>query len=202
MALVAAANNTMPLTPPPDQPMFQNLDAFIKMPDTPMVDQFEDDDLESVLSDEELDVEKAHLVTHAKVYAIAEKYVPPVRHYLFSSFCMITPWSAELLPFAPADLPTLAVLWCIERRLNTDKPRDLRHQQHPLPNHNARCTSRLRSTPQSSIFFAFMYDLVIDQLPISFHEAFRAAAPTDRVSVPLLFQSLNHFRSRTLDYDC
>jgi hypothetical protein len=91
MALVAAANNTMPLTPPPDQPMFQNLDAFIKMPDTPMADQFEDDDLESVLSDEELDVEMAHLVTHAKVYAIAEKYVPPVRHCLFSSFCMITP---------------------------------------------------------------------------------------------------------------
>jgi hypothetical protein len=70
--------------------MFQNMDASIKMPDTPMADQFEDDDLESVLSDEELDVEKAHLVTHAKVYAIAEKYVPPVRHCLFCSFCLIT----------------------------------------------------------------------------------------------------------------
>lgn len=34
---------------------------------------FEDDDVESVLSDTELDVESTHLVTHAKVYAIAEK---------------------------------------------------------------------------------------------------------------------------------
>jgi hypothetical protein len=75
LALVAAANNSMPLTPPADEPMFQNMDASTKMPDTPMADHFfEDDDLESQQSETELDVETTHLVTHAKVYAIAEKY--------------------------------------------------------------------------------------------------------------------------------
>jgi hypothetical protein len=75
LALVAAANNSMPLTPPADEPTFQNMDASTKMPDTPMADHFfEDDDLESQQSETELDVETTHLVTHAKVYAIAEKY--------------------------------------------------------------------------------------------------------------------------------
>jgi hypothetical protein len=65
----------MPLTPPADEPTFHNLDAMTKAPDTPMADQFEIDDLESMQSETELDDEKAHLITHAKVYAIAEKYV-------------------------------------------------------------------------------------------------------------------------------
>ena len=74
LALVAAANNSMPLTPPADEPIFQNLDASTKMPDTPMADQFfEDDDSESEQSEAEFDIETTHLVTHAKVYAIAEK---------------------------------------------------------------------------------------------------------------------------------
>jgi hypothetical protein len=192
MALVAAANNTMPLTPPPDQRMFQNLDASIKMPDTPMADQFEDDDLESVLSDEELNVEKAHLVTHAKVYAIAEKYVPPVRHCLFSYFCLITP----LVCRTPSICACRLLCCCASSGdCNTDKPRDLRHQHHPPQSqHSARCTS------QSSTFFAFMFDPTIDQLPISFHQAFRAASRDDRVSVSMLLQSLDYFRSCTLEY--
>jgi hypothetical protein len=108
MALVAAANNSMPLTPPADEPTFQHLDASIKMPDSPMADQFEDDDLESVLSEEESDAEKTHLMTHAKVYAIAEKYVPPFRHCLYFVFLPdYAPWSAKLLSSAPADLPTM-----------------------------------------------------------------------------------------------
>ncbi|KAI1565505.1 hypothetical protein Ptr902_00404 [Pyrenophora tritici-repentis] len=75
MALVAAANNAMPMTPPPEQNTFQNMDASIKMPDSPMVDDFlQDDDIESIHSEQEFDVETTHLVTHAKVYAIAEKY--------------------------------------------------------------------------------------------------------------------------------
>jgi hypothetical protein len=65
----------MPLTPPADEPVFQNLEASSKFPDTPMVDQFAIDELESEQSEPELDVRSAHLVTHAKVYAIAEKYV-------------------------------------------------------------------------------------------------------------------------------
>ncbi|CAA9957051.1 hypothetical protein P3342_000782 [Pyrenophora teres f. teres] len=75
MALVAAANNAMPMTPPPEQNMFQNMDASTKMPDSPMVDDFfQDDDIESIHSEQEFDIETTHLVTHAKVYAIAEKY--------------------------------------------------------------------------------------------------------------------------------
>jgi len=75
LALVAAA---APLTPPPNEPTFQNVDASAKLAATPMVDQIlEDDDLESVESEPESEIQSAHLVTHAKVYAIAEKYVPP-----------------------------------------------------------------------------------------------------------------------------
>ncbi|EOA84560.1 hypothetical protein ACJQWK_07314 [Exserohilum turcicum] len=75
LALVAAANSAMPSTPPPEEQPSQGVDAFAKMPASPMAAQFfEDDDVESVLSDTELDVESTHLVTHAKVYAIAEKY--------------------------------------------------------------------------------------------------------------------------------
>lgn len=65
----------MPLTPPADEATFQNLDAFSKFPDTPMADQFAIHELETEQSEPELDVQSVHLVTHAKVYAIAEKYV-------------------------------------------------------------------------------------------------------------------------------
>jgi hypothetical protein len=69
-----------------DPPTFQNFDASTKMPDTPMADQFEDDDLESEQSEPELDTERTQLVTHAKVYAIAEKYVPPFVTFPLSPF--------------------------------------------------------------------------------------------------------------------
>ena len=62
-----------PLTPPPEETMFQPLDSSLKLPDTPMAEQFADDYTESVAMEPEVDVEGAHLVTHAKVYAIAEK---------------------------------------------------------------------------------------------------------------------------------
>ncbi|EMD95154.1 hypothetical protein COCC4DRAFT_149313 [Bipolaris maydis ATCC 48331] len=72
LALVAAA---APLTPPPNEPTFQNVDASAKLAATPMVDQLlEDDDLESVEFEPESEIQSAHLVAHAKVYAIAEKY--------------------------------------------------------------------------------------------------------------------------------
>ncbi|KAI4611971.1 hypothetical protein J4E80_007423 [Alternaria sp. BMP 0032] len=75
LALMAATNNSMPLTPPADELMFQSINASSKLPDTPMADQFfEDDDLESEQSETEFDIETTHLITHAKVYAIAEKY--------------------------------------------------------------------------------------------------------------------------------
>jgi hypothetical protein len=50
------------------------LDSSVKLPDTPMQDQFMDDPFEYVYTTEpKADVEQSHLVTHAKVYAIAEK---------------------------------------------------------------------------------------------------------------------------------
>lgn len=75
LATMSAANASMPLTPPADEPSFQNLDASSKVPDTPMADQFSTDELEGDEPEPELDAPSAHLVTHAKVYAIAEKYV-------------------------------------------------------------------------------------------------------------------------------
>jgi hypothetical protein len=73
LAQASATNSSMPLTPPADEPTFQPLDASFKLPDTPMTAQFSDEDVESIFSEPEGDVEKAHLLTHAKVYAIAEK---------------------------------------------------------------------------------------------------------------------------------
>jgi hypothetical protein len=75
LAFMSAASTSMPLTPPADEPTFQNLNASSKFPDTPMADQFAIDELEGEQSELELDVQSAYLVTHAKVYAIAEKYV-------------------------------------------------------------------------------------------------------------------------------
>jgi hypothetical protein len=74
LATMAAANSSMPLTPPADETSFQNLDAWAKMPDTPMNEQFMIDQLESEPVEPVVDVQKSHLITHAKVYAIAEKY--------------------------------------------------------------------------------------------------------------------------------
>jgi hypothetical protein len=75
LATMVANNNFMPLTPPADESSFQNMDASTKMPDTPMADQFVIDELESEQSEPALDDQNSHLVTHAKVYALAEKYV-------------------------------------------------------------------------------------------------------------------------------
>jgi hypothetical protein len=126
LALVAAANNTMPMTPPADEPTFHNLDASTKMPDTPMADQFfEDDDLESEQSETEFDIETTHLVTHAKIYAIAEKYVPLFVIVYFSTFCLNARpglWGG----FHLRAVHGTAVL-------NADKPRGVRHKHSALP---------------------------------------------------------------------
>lgn len=74
LAQALAASNAANVTPPVDEPTAQNFDASTKMPDSPMADQFSEDDLEAEQSEPETNPEKSHLVTHTKVYAIAEKY--------------------------------------------------------------------------------------------------------------------------------
>jgi hypothetical protein len=85
----------MPLTPPADEPEFQSLDASSKFPDTPMADESAFDELEGEQSAQELDVQNAHLVTHAKVYAIAEKYV--CHFVIFHFFSLAVGLCAPLL---------------------------------------------------------------------------------------------------------
>lgn len=110
--------------------MFQNMDASTKMPDSPMVDEFlQDDDLESIHSEQEFDIETTHLVTHTKVYAIAEKYVPPSFHSLL--FVCAHPCLLRLLSSAVADSLVLAMTGCIAALSNTDIPRYLRHHHDP-----------------------------------------------------------------------
>ncbi|KAF1925799.1 uncharacterized protein M421DRAFT_397921 [Didymella exigua CBS 183.55] len=72
--LLAQMSAASPLTPPAEETLSQPLDALLKLPHTPTVEKFADDYLESVIMEPEVDVESAHLVIHAKVYAIAEKY--------------------------------------------------------------------------------------------------------------------------------
>jgi hypothetical protein len=134
LATMAANNNSMPLTPPPDESSFQNLDAFTKMPDTPMADQFAIDELESEQSEPALDFQSSHLVTHAKVYAIAEKYVSPFVILCFSFLPDNTPLLVGPSSFASAVvLPRLcggAAVRLVARRRTADKPRDLRHRPY------------------------------------------------------------------------
>ncbi|KAF2440001.1 hypothetical protein P171DRAFT_116216 [Karstenula rhodostoma CBS 690.94] len=75
LAMLSAATPA-PSVPRMEQPDDQDiLDVSAKLPDTPMQDQFTDDPFEYVYNTEpKADVEQTHLVTHAKVYAIAEKY--------------------------------------------------------------------------------------------------------------------------------
>ncbi|KAF9732528.1 hypothetical protein PMIN06_005618 [Paraphaeosphaeria minitans] len=75
LAMLSAATPA-PAVPQVQQPDDQDiLDAPMKLPDTPMQDQFPDDPFEYVYTTEaKADAEQSHLVTHAKVYAIAEKY--------------------------------------------------------------------------------------------------------------------------------
>jgi hypothetical protein len=130
LATMSATNHSMPLTPPADEPMFQNLDASSKVPDTPMADQFAFDELEGEQSEPELDVQTAHLVTHAKVYAIAEKYVCPcvIVCFLFSVGLRALICGSPFI-CAWRLLLRLRCAALVTRRFNTDKPRDLR-QRH------------------------------------------------------------------------
>lgn len=72
--LASIARDSMPATPPADQTEFPVMDEFAKQPASPIADEFDED--EEVLDDSESEVDvqqAAHLITHAKVYAIAEK---------------------------------------------------------------------------------------------------------------------------------
>lgn len=122
----------MPLTPPAEESMFQPLDASLKLPDTPMANQFADDYIESVTLEPTVDVESAHLVIHAKVYAIAEKYVPlfvissPSFLFLFTGMSAI--FSCESQLFLCCVAPR-----CASRREVSD-PRDVRHWYGQIAN--------------------------------------------------------------------
>lgn len=74
LAMASAIDASMPMTPPADRDDRSHLDAIAKQPDTPMTEQFNDDMFDCAVDDVEADAEKPHLITHAKVYAIAEKY--------------------------------------------------------------------------------------------------------------------------------
>jgi len=74
LAMAAASAAANPLTPPDERiNQFEWFDSS-KLPDTPMEDQYtEEDPFENAFADQVPDSTQPHLVTHAKVYAIAEK---------------------------------------------------------------------------------------------------------------------------------
>jgi hypothetical protein len=133
--LLAQMSAASPLTPPAEETLFLPLDASMKLPDTPMSEQFADDCLETMTLEPEIDVESAHLVTHAKVYAIAEKYVP-----LFvicpSLFPFPVPQIVRHLPYAIA---TFVALRCAALRITAEGPR-----------HPATCVTSMAKVPIQS----------------------------------------------------
>lgn len=69
----ASAGCVNPLTPPDEQPnQFERMESM-KFPDTPMEYEVEEDPFDTAFAEQEPDNEKPYLITHAKVYAIAEK---------------------------------------------------------------------------------------------------------------------------------
>ncbi|KAJ4351825.1 uncharacterized protein N0V89_007169 [Didymosphaeria variabile] len=73
--MLSAATPAPPAVRQVEQPDDQDaLDSSAKLPDTPMQDQFTDDPFDYVYTEPNADAEQPHLVTHVKVYAIAEKY--------------------------------------------------------------------------------------------------------------------------------
>ncbi|KAF1978964.1 hypothetical protein BU23DRAFT_191678 [Bimuria novae-zelandiae CBS 107.79] len=77
LAMLSAATPATPLTEEAEHLQPDDQDALelpAKLPDTPMQDQFMDDPFDYVFTETKADDEQSHLVTHAKVYAIAEKY--------------------------------------------------------------------------------------------------------------------------------
>jgi hypothetical protein len=191
LALVAAANNLMPMTPPADEPTFHNLDASTKMPDTPMADQFfEDDDSESEQSETEFDIETTHLVTHAKVYAIAEKYVPLFVIVYFSTFCL------NARPGLWGSFSSACSAWHggFKRR---QTPR-CASQALRFANHTSRCPLRstFAHTALSSVFL--MYDCTSANR-LSWSPCLHGCIfETVRVSVQLSLQSRTYLASRTV----
>lgn len=74
LAMLSAASPSMTPESHADQSYAQDaLDVSAKLPDTPMQGQFSDDTFDYFYEEPKADNEQPHLVTHAKVYAIAEK---------------------------------------------------------------------------------------------------------------------------------
>lgn len=74
--LLAMVSASSPLTPPPEQhvPRFTTLDASAKIPVTPSPEESIENPFENLPGESPTEIEKPHLIIHAKVYAIAEKY--------------------------------------------------------------------------------------------------------------------------------
>ena len=138
LAQMAAAS---PLTPPAEDTLFQPLDASLKLPDTPMAEQFADEYMESVAMEPEVNVESAHLVTHAKVYAIAEKYVCPsvicAPDFLFLLFCSIVHWRLRRAVVSPAESPGGVCLVRHQHHQSANPELRIYCSAKTLPNHKA-----------------------------------------------------------------
>jgi hypothetical protein len=179
LAQASAASPLMPLTPPADETMFQPLDASLKLPDTPMADQFAEEYMESVTSEPEVDVESAHLIIHAKVYAIAEKYVPP-----FVMFCPYLFFRSLACQPSVMCIAAIVVLHCAALRITAEGLR-----------HPAMCvTGRVRVPIQSEQTLVLPATLqhMLSVMPMSCQRpisVFLISIPsrTDRVTVLLFF---------------
>ena len=160
-----------------------------------MANQFLVDEQEDEQSEPELDVQKAHLVTHAKVYAIAEKYVCPSSLFISYNLPDYAPLHVGLLSFAPAGFScTYVVLRCVARRFHSDIPRDLRHRR-PITLPGARST--IRSSSPSRLSFLSVSALHVHAQSASWPSI--CPLETDRVSVQLPFgQSCDHAASRNM----
>jgi len=104
LAMASAASTAhYPMTPPEEHT--NELDSLesAKLPDTPMSDQDETEAFEDTIPEFEADMEKPHLVTHVKVYAIAEKYgIPGLKSLARKKFAQQLQLHVNSLEFSEA----------------------------------------------------------------------------------------------------
>lgn len=141
LATANATDKSLPLTPPLEEPTSGVIDTSTKFFDMKEANHSSHHEFGLKQSEPDLDLDKVHLVTHAKVYAIAEKYV------WISHILVLGPWPLLFSILSNSSYPCLHNISCanisfqyVVHQKNADRPRHASPVSIDL-DHPARATS-------------------------------------------------------------